>query len=384
MLQASRLGSTLGIMGFLPMRNFSARAGRYVEEVAGAVRADVLIYAAALIYLLAGAAYVLLAGRTVFAEYDLYVLGCVILVCVLMPYAAIVLAAIRIVFAGTRRRRLAWRTIIAPPRVGRFVAGTLLMLVLLLFFEAMYTTVKTTFSADAFPYDKLIADIDKALHFGHAPSYWLAFLRSDWLLRIVETNYDGVWFPFWLITLYWFCTSPHAEKLRVRFVLTFMMVWVLIGNVVASLALTAGPALYGKVTGDHERFAKLLQFLDSTPNSTSVTQHYLWTLHETGAGGLGSGISAFPSIHVAVAACCALFISEIDKRFGLAAWVYVAIIMLSSVYLGWHYAVDGYAAVVLTTAIYWAVRRAPELLKLRFRRGRPAAVGITARTTVSP
>ena len=367
------------------MRNFSAWAGRYLVEIAGAVRADILIYAAALLYLLAGAVYVLAAGRTVFAEYDLYVLGCVILCCVLLPYLAVVLATIRIVLAGTGRRRLAWRTIIAPPRVGRFVAGTLLMLVMLLFFEAMYTSVKTTFSAEGFPYDKLIADIDRTLHFGHAPSYWLAFARSDWLLRIVETNYDGIWFPFWLITLYWFCTSPRAEQLRVRFVLTFMMVWVLIGNVVASIALTAGPALYGEATGDHQRFAKLEQFLDSTPNSTSATQHYLWLLHQSGAGGLGSGISAFPSIHVAVTVCCALFIAEIDKRFGIAAWIYVAIIMLSSVYLGWHYAVDGYASIILTIAIYWAVRRAPELLKLRFRLRRPGAAGIaTSANIVAP
>jgi membrane-associated phospholipid phosphatase len=242
----------------------------------------------------------------------------------------------------------------------------------------MYTNVKTTFSANGFPYDKLVADIDKGLHFGHAPSYWLAFLRGDWLLRIVETNYDLIWFPLWLATLYWFCTSPHAERLRVRFVLTFMMVWVMIGNVVAGLALTAGPALYGDVTGDHQRFAKLEQFLDSTPNSTSATQHYLWTLHEAGTGGLGSGISAFPSVHVAVTVCCALFIAEMDKRLGVLAWAYVAIIMMSSVYLGWHYAVDGYASVILTTAFYWALRGIPALRKLRFSFRRPDMIAIGA------
>lgn len=360
------------------MRNFSVRARRYVVAIAGAARSDVVIYAAALVYLLAGAAYVITAGQPMFAQYDVYVLGCIVLCCLLLPYLALILVAIHIMLTRKSRRPLTWQTIIAPRRVGRFIAGTLLMLVLLLFFEAMYTSVKTTFSARGFPYDKLVADVDAALHFGQAPSYWLAFLRSDWLLRIVETNYDGIWFPLWLITLYWFCTSPRAEKLRVRFVLTFMMVWVLIGNVVASIALTAGPALYGKVTGDTERFAPLQQFLDSTPNSTSATQHYLWLLHRAGTGGLGAGISAFPSVHVAVTVCCALFIAEIDKRLGIVAWVYVAIIMLSSIYLGWHYAVDGYAAVILTTAFYWAVRRAPDLLKLRFRLRRPTPIGIAA------
>lgn len=354
------------------MRNFSLRAGRYVDGIAAAVRADVLIYAVALVYLVVGAAYVLVVGRTMFAEYDLYALGCIVLCCVGLPYISLMLAALRIVFTSRGRRSLAWRTVVAPRRVARFVAGTLLMLVLLLLFQAMYTNIKTSFSAASFPYDRLVADVDKALHFGHAPSYWLAFLRADWLLRIVETNYDGVWFPFWLGTLYWFCISPRAEVLRVRFVLTFMMVWVLVGNLVAGIALTAGPALYGESTGDYQRFAKLDQFLDSVPNATSATQHYLWMLHEAGTGGLGSGISAFPSMHVGVTTVCALFLSELDRRLGVAAWIYVAIILVSSVYLGWHYAVDGYAAILLTTVIYWGARTAPQLLGLRLRWTRPA------------
>jgi len=49
------------------MRNFSVRARRYVVAIAGAARSDVVIYAAALVYLLAGAAYVVTAGQPMFA-----------------------------------------------------------------------------------------------------------------------------------------------------------------------------------------------------------------------------------------------------------------------------------------------------------------------------
>ena len=367
------------------MQSVNAGVTTYWAPTLAAIRTDLPLYAAALIYLIGGAVFLAVSGRAFMGEYDTYALGCIILCCLVLPYIALTIAVLRIVFVA-RGNRLAWRAMVAPRRVARYAAGTLLMLALLMLFEAMYTSVKTSLSAGAIPHDKLVADIDRALHFGHAPSHWLAFLRTDWLLRVVETNYDGIWFPFWLTVLYWFCVSPRAERLRTRFVMTFMLTWVLVGNVIAGVALTAGPALYGYATGDHQRFASLTRFLDSTPNATSATQQYLWTLHEAGTGGLGSGISAFPSMHVAITAVCALFLAEIDKRLGIAAWIYVAVIVLSSVYLGWHYAVDGYASIILTTAIYWAVRRAPELLRLRFRWRRAAvpALAHAAKDAVAP
>lgn len=356
------------------MRNIAAQAGRYAAEIVSALRADLVLYAAVLIYLLLGAAYLLAMGHSLAAEYDVYAFGCTALCCLVLPYFSLVLGAGRIVGAAKRRRSLAWRTLVAPRRVGRSVAGIVLMLVLLLLFEAMYMSVKTSMSAADFPFDELIADVDRSLHLGAAPSQWLAFLRTGWLLHLVETNYDAIWFPFWVWTLYWFCVTPRAEALRVRFVMTFMLAWVLIGNVVAGWVLTAGPALYGLATGDHDRFADVTAFLQSTPNATAATQDYLWTMHAAGTSGLGSGISAFPSMHVAVTTVCALFLSEFDRRLRVPAWGYVALICASSVYLGWHYAVDGYAAIVLTIAIYWGVRAAPQLRRLRFRTGRAAAL----------
>jgi membrane-associated phospholipid phosphatase len=137
-----------------------------------------------------------------------------------------------------------------------------------------------------------------------------------------------------------------------------MLVWVVVGNVVASLVPTAGPALYGLATGNHARFAALVDFLGSSGSLTAGTQQYLWSLHEAGASGFGSGISAFPSMHVAIICMCALFASELNKHLRIPGAIYTGLIMLSSVYLGWHYAVDGYAAVILTVGIYWLVRRA--------------------------
>ena len=65
-------------------------------------------------------------------------------------------------------------------------------------FEAMYTSVKTAFSSSGFAWDRRAADLDQSLHFGISPEQWLSGLRSDWILRIVEFNYDFIWVGLWI------------------------------------------------------------------------------------------------------------------------------------------------------------------------------------------
>ena len=116
--------------------------------------------------------------------------------------------------------------------------------------------------------------------------------------------------------------------------------------------------------GTYRRQASLrrpvLEFLAhgaSSPGSSAYCQAYLWTLNTIGQTGLGSGISAFPSVHVALATLNALFAREYSRRLGIVAFAYAALIEVSSVYLGWHYAIDGYAAAIATVLIYVATRR---------------------------
>jgi membrane-associated phospholipid phosphatase len=136
--------------------------------------------------------------------------------------------------------------------------------------------------------------------------------------------------------------------------------------VLAGQFLSAGPAFHGYVTGDEARFAEQLQFLArdvGLPNSTASYQTYLWDLHVAGQPGFASGISAFPSVHVGIATLNALFLYEYSRRLGYAAFAYAALIIASSVYLGWHYAVDGYAAVAIVLAIHLALRKAFSLAR---------------------
>jgi hypothetical protein len=197
----------------------------------------------------------------------------------------------------------------------------------------------------------------------------LSVARNLVVLRVVEVNYDMMWFIVCFGALYWVATSRRANALRTRYCYCFFLTWIIVGNIVAGTFLSAGPAFYGFVTGDTRRFATLTQFLRSTAGdlySAADSQSYLWMLHQRGLAGFGSGISAFPSMHVALVAMNVCFAFEASRRLGLVALGYLVIIMLSSTYLGWHYGIDGYAAVLLSVLLYWALRSAwPYLALLR-------------------
>jgi membrane-associated phospholipid phosphatase len=67
---------------------------------------------------------------------------------------------------------------------------------------------------------------------------------------------------------------------------------------------------------------------------------YLWAIY-SGDFEAPGGISAMPSMHNAQAMLFAAAAWRVDRRFGLAMWVFAAIIFVGSIHLGWHYAVDG-------------------------------------------
>jgi len=345
----------------------------YARAFAAALRADWPIYALALVYVAFGYLHLESVGQSAFGTFGAYVRSWSVNFGVVGPFMVAALGVARIAWRIDRRKRLAYRAMLAPRRVGRFVAGTVLLLTAMLAFTSMFSSVKASFpAAHGFPFDVAQADIDKAIHFGVDPWRLLfAVARHPLVLRIVELNYNVLWFVICYFTLYWVATSPRTDGIRIRYLLTWMLSWIVVGNLMAGTWLSAGPAYYGLVTGDTARFGEQLAFLATTADSFSSAhnfQAYLWTLHTSGLPGIGSGISAFPSMHVALITINALFVGEISRRWALAMWAYVGFVIASSVYLAWHYAIDGYVSVVVVAAIYFGLRRLlPVLARLRWR-----------------
>lgn len=282
---------------------------------------------------------------------------------VLFPFIYCMLVLLRIVhrLPSLRGRKMALRRALSRRYMQPFATGLLIMAGMVLF-QGAFTSIKSALPLwqGDFPYDLAQADIDRAIHFGIDPWRYLVSLGSnEWLRWIVEWNYSQGWFIFCYGVLFLVAISARASAIRTRYFVTYMVAWVAIGNMFACIFLSAGPAFYGSVTGDASRFGEQLAFLaqgEAGQHSARYLQIYLWDLHDSGTAGFGSGISAFPSMHVALVMLNALFVMEVDRKWGAVALGYVAFVLASSVYLAWHYAIDGYVAIILTVLIYLAVK----------------------------
>lgn len=246
---------------------------------------------------------------------------------------------------------------LCTPRLTASV-GLVLAVVLMM---GSFTAVKTMLpELAAFHWDSPFAAMDAWLHGGVDPWRLLQpILGHPFVTRVVQINYTAGW----MVAV---CTIPavvgasrRLAPLRQRFFLTYLFSWIVLGNLAAGFFMSAGPVYYGHVTGDVLRFAEqmgYLSFSDGMAHSSFELQRTLWVLHEAGRTELGTGISAFPSIHVAMAMLFALTGWSINRWLGAAATVFLALILAGSVHLAWHYAIDGYASMIAVTAAWFAIR----------------------------
>ncbi|WP_417435740.1 phosphatase PAP2 family protein [Hoeflea sp.] len=331
------------------LKSFGAGVWRRLRE-------DSWFYAVVIGYTAVGLVYLFefgQLGRTAHADY--IEPSFVVFLC-WMPATAIMLDAARIVFRFNSRRMLAFKRTFSNARIAALASGLMLMVGVTLF-QGTFTSIKISFANihGGFPYDRYLADLDEFLHFGIAPwRYLYAFAQQPMVRTIVEVNYNVLWHLVCFGSLFFVATSPRADRVRAQYLTMFLFVWIVLGNLLAGLFLSAGPAFYGGVTGDDARFAGMLAFLGQSDwvNSAAMFQYHLWELYKLRRQGIGGGISAFPSVHVGLITMNACFLTSYSRRLGILAFAYVGFVQASSVYLGRHYAVDGYVSIIVVTLAY--------------------------------
>jgi membrane-associated phospholipid phosphatase len=88
-----------------------------------------------------------------------------------------------------------------------------------------------------------------------------------------------------------------------------------------------------------------------------------------------NGISAMPSMHVAMAVLFALVGWKTNRGLGALLTIYAILIQIGSVHLGWHYAVDGYASAAAVSSLWLVVGRLTDGRKARRRLRRRRQIG---------
>ena len=259
---------------------------------------------------------------------------------------------------GTRVRGISagWRAAWHDARKGAFSSGRLAFALVTilsapLFFNAFAAWKSLIPAVHPFSMDPLLAHLDAMLH-GGAPDRLLE--------RLPLIPLDRIYFFAWgeLLVLALVVLAWRAET---RVLLAFLLTWILLGTVVAMAVPSAGPPYFLALTGrnDYSGLFTRLEHANGVPLIALQIQRNLWRVYQTGSVAAASGISAFPSMHVAVPALLAFAAWGRSRLLSLLLGVFAMIILLSSVALGWHYAVDGYASVLGAGAIWVLVSRLP-------------------------
>jgi len=203
-----------------------------------------------------------------------------------------------------------------------------------------------------YSWDTVLAEADRLLHLGRDPWRWLHGLPGR---DIVTAALDWVyvqWYEVMVVSLLVALLVLPLDR-RLRFHFGFVALWIVGGTVAGTALASGGPVYFGELAGDPRRFEELLAYLDTSAPIARGLQNRLWQAFVTPGGDFPfEGISAMPSLHVAVAAYLMFWNWGSGPVLKGASAAFALLILLGSVHLGWHYAVDGYAGVVLAWACW--------------------------------
>jgi hypothetical protein len=241
--------------------------------------------------------------------------------------------------------------------LGRFAYGLPYLIALTIFFS-VFSSVKNGISKIVpFYFDPYAMKIDRVIH-GIDP--WRIshdIFGSPVSIFIISTIYN-LWVVVTFGTIAFAMFAVRDERLRARFAISLLLSWAILGSVFATAFASVGPCYYELFYAD-PYFQELIRALDvasqAYPIATRSTQDYLYVTFSNTEPGLGTGISAFPSMHVSAATLTCLLAWQFGPVWRAAGLLFVAAILIGSVHLGWHYAIDGYASILAVLAIWFLV-----------------------------
>ncbi|MBT8488252.1 MAG: phosphatase PAP2 family protein, partial [Gemmatimonadetes bacterium] len=242
--------------------------------------------------------------------------------------------------------------LVSPAALERVVGAFILAAGVDLMFDAFGAFKPEISQFRPYELDPWLAEIDRVVHLGQDPWLWLhAIPLRDALTAVLDQLYVRWYGVIGTVTLGVIVFGRLGA--RVRFLFGYVVLWSVAGTLLAILLASGGPVYFGGLAGDSERFASLLTYLDTAAPLARRLQADLWLAYvDPDVEMTFGGISAMPSLHVGVAAYFAFWARRAAWWAGLITSVWAGGILLGSVHLGWHYAIDGYLAIALAWGAY--------------------------------
>ena len=194
-------------------------------------------------------------------------------------------------------------------------------------------------------HDTSLLELDRAMFFGNDPATLLHQLLGTGFANSALSFVYVLFLAFVPVSLaaalVWFGELRNG----LWYATALCLNWVL-GAISYYLIPAMGPA-----------FVAPQLFSDLAPTASSSLQHSLWVErlnvlygHAPGpAKEVVQSIAAFASLHVSVVLTAALVaqLLRANKWLLVALWTYFVLVVISTIYLGWHYVIDDFAGVLI-------------------------------------
>lgn len=269
------------------------------------------------------------------------------------------LAMLRLLRRGHSMRHretwiLFWR-LLTPRTLLRWIVGCSLFWP---FLDAFGWVKSRIPQINPYPWDSWFARMDASLHFGRQPWEWTAYLfDTERSVRFLDWAYGPGFAAVMLAFLFWTALAERDPIRRMQGLLTYVGIWIVLGCVLAIAFASVGPCYYGFWVDGVDPFAPLLADLQTyharKPLIAVASQGFLWAGFK--AQTVPLGVSAMPSVHVAIGAWVALGLRR--TRLAIFGFVFLGLVLIGSVRLAWHYAIDGYVSIVLAAGLWYLAGR---------------------------
>lgn len=207
-----------------------------------------------------------------------------------------------------------------------------------------------------YSWDTVFAGWDKILHGGIYP--------HETVIKIVDLLRGGdflvacyaSWFPVMYATVGYVIFFEADVQARNRFLMTFLLSWVLLGTALGVALSSVGPLFYDHFyPGQLNPYGDFMRYMaQSAPHKIVLdTKKVLIAWHEDTLKIYGLSILAMPSMHVAMCWLMALYGMSRGRIFGAGMLAFCILMVLSTIYIGTHYAIDAYVSIVLVTLIWF-------------------------------
>ena len=194
------------------------------------------------------------------------------------------------------------------------------------------------------PRDDALTRVDRALFLGHSPAALLhSALGQHWAAYVLVLVYES--FPT-LVTIAFVAAVVFADRLRDGMVFLASAIWVWILGV-GSYYLVPSLGPFDNVPQD---FAGPSAH-DRHPDPGALPRPARRPAGRPAAHDAFAQVSAFASLHVGVTTVIVLMLAYYRfRRTALVMTVYLALTIVATIYLGWHFFVDDVAGLAIAAA----------------------------------